>query len=263
MKYILGQHFLTSRKIIKRICDYADLKRDDVVYEIGAGFGNLTVEIARRVKKVYAIEIDPKLFEILKENTEDFDNVELIHGDAVIEEIPSDCNKVMGNIPFSISSLITEKVLRKLANCEIELALFMYQKEFAERILVPPGLKSFSRISFLAQYYSHPEMLEIIPRSFFRPIPKVDAALVKFNKKEGIKWDEKLNLFVKIIFSHKKKKVINAISPYLDKWKVKEKIKSKLLEKRVFDLEFKEIEELKNLFEKEFPELFRKDEAKD
>lgn len=262
-KVDLGQHFLMSKKVLERICDYANLNKNDIVYEIGAGFGNLTEEIAKRVKKVYAIEIDEKLFEILRENLSEYDNVTLILGDAVIHEIPKDCNKVLGNLPFSISSLITEKTIKALVNCKIELAVFMYQKEFAEKLLIEPGKKDFSRISFLAQYYSKPEILETVPKTLFRPKPKVDAAIVRFNKKEGVTWDEELNLFVKILFNQKKKKVINSLSSIIEKGELKRKIKSNLLEKRVFKLSFDEIVELKEMVKNAFPEIFEKNKEED
>lgn len=256
-KVNLGQHFLMSKRVLERICEYANLTRSDIVYEIGAGFGNLTEEIVKRAKKVYAIEIDKRLFEILKENLSGYKNVVFILGDAVVEEVPEECNKVLGNLPFSISSLVTEKIIKELVNCKIELAVFMYQKEFAEKMVKKPGKKEFSRISFLAQYYSNVELLEIVPRKLFRPKPKVDAAIVRLSKKET-RWDEKLNYFVKILFNQKKKKVINSLSSIIDKKIIKEKIKSKILEKRVFKLEFDEILKLKEMIENVFPEIFEK-----
>ncbi len=261
-KVDLGQHFLISKRILRRICNYAELSKEDIVYEIGAGFGNLTEEIAKRVRKVYAIEIDPKLYEMLKENLSDYENIVPILGDAVVHEIPEDCNKVVGNLPFSISSLITEKVLREMANCRIELIVFMYQREFAERVVAKPGNKEFSRISFLCQYYSKPELLELVPKHLFKPRPKVDAAIVRFRKKD-VEWDEKLNKFVKILFTQKKKKVINSLSSKIEKKVLKEKLKTDLLEKRVFKLKIEEILRLKEMIENEFPEFFEENKEKD
>lgn len=238
-----------------RICEYGNITKEDVVYEIGAGFGNLTEEIAKRAKKVYAIEIDERLFEILKENLSNYENVVFILGDAVVEEIPEECNKVLGNLPFSISSIITEKIIKNLVNCKIELAVLMYQKEFAEKMIEKPGKKDFSRISFLTQYYSNVELLEIVPRKLFKPKPKVDAAIVRLSKKK-IEWDEDLNYLVKILFNQKKKKVINSLSSIIDKKRIKEKIKSGILEKRVFKLGFDEILELKEMVKDAFPEIF-------
>ncbi len=260
-KVDLGQHFLISKKIIKRICDSAELDSKDVVYEIGAGFGNLTEEIAKRVKKVYAIEIDPRLYEMLKENLLEYKNVIPILGDAVVEEIPKDVNKVMGNLPFSISSLILEKVLREMVKGNVELSVLMFQKEFAEKLLKKPGDREFSRISFLAQYYSNVKYLFTVPKNLFRPKPKVDAAVVKFNRKD-VDWDEDLNYFVKILFNQKKKKVINSLSSLIEKRLLKERIPKELLEKRVFKLSFKEIKELKEMIKDEFPEVFEKNKEK-
>ncbi len=242
-----GQHFLRDERILKRIVDYAGINENDVVLEIGAGYGNLTKHLLV-AKKVYAVEIDKKLFarlEILKERME-ANNLELVNEDILNYEFPSDVNKIVGNLPYEISSPVTEKILKFLN--DNKLAVLMYQKEFAERMVAEPGYMNYSRLSVLSRYLGHIELLEYVPKSAFIPPPKVESAIVRI-KPTGRKYDPEFFEFVKLLFTHKKKKVRNAI---IDSAKDEEvakravKVLGDLADERVFYLDIDELYEIMN-----------------
>jgi len=251
-----GQHFLKNGKILEEIAKYAEISSEDIVLEIGAGIGNLTEKLAK-AKKIYAVEIDKKLFVKLKRNLEKYKNVECINEDILKYEFPEDVNKIVGNLPYEISSLITEKILRflnkqKLSGVKNVLAVLMYQKEFAERMTAFPGIKDYSRLSVLVNYYADVEILRIVGKSEFRPAPRVDSALVKIIPK-GVKENEELFKLTKILFMHKNKKVINALIDARNYLSIKEKDKLKdmlpellgdLGDRKVFYLEIEELIEI-------------------
>ena len=250
-----GQHFLKSEKLLKGIADYLNISKDDIVLEVGAGDGRLTKYLTN-AKKIYAVEIDKILVEKLK--GKNLENVEVINEDVLDFEFPEDVNKIVGNLPYQISAPITEKILlflnsRLRDGAENLLAILMYQREFAERMVAFPGLKRYSRLSVLVDYYADCRILRNVSRTMFRPVPKVESALVKIVPR-NVKPDSKLFEVAKLLFMHKNKKVINALvnSRYLLKEKDKlalKKILPKLLgelaEKKVFYLETRELQKIK------------------
>ena len=136
----LGQNYLIDDFKRKKIIEYAKLTKEDTVLEIGPGIGTLTIELAKKAKHVIAIEQDTTIFNILQKRLENegIDNVELINGDAVKVDFP-EFNKIVSNLPYQISSPISFKFLKS----DFDLAILMYQKEFADRMkLKPKNIKS-------------------------------------------------------------------------------------------------------------------------
>jgi 16S rRNA (adenine1518-N6/adenine1519-N6)-dimethyltransferase len=251
----LGQHFLKSESLLKEIAGAAEISEKDVVLEIGAGDGRFTKELTG-AKKVFAVEIDRILFEHLEKLN--LPNVEFVNADILDFEIPPDVNKIVGNLPYEISSPVTEKILLFLNNQKRNkvknlLAVLMYQREFAERMTAFPGLREWSRLSVLVNYYSDCKIVKFIPKTAFRPAPKIESALVKIVPKD-VEPDSELLAVAKLLFMHKNKKVINALIDSRQFLKVKEKDKlrdmlQKMLgdlgNKKVFYLEIDEIQGIK------------------
>jgi len=202
-----GQHFLTHEETIKRIVEEAGLKGNEVVLEIGAGTGSLTKEILEHAKKVIAIEIDEKLVYELRSRFNKFiksKKLEVIHCDALKIDFPK-VDLIIGNIPFSISSRITEKVIRSGVP-----SVLTFQKEFAEKLLAKPGEKNASRISFLASYYATVEGLFIIPSRFFKPQPRVSSMVVRIKPNKKRVNDALLGV-ARLLYAHKNKSVRNSL----------------------------------------------------
>ncbi len=240
----LGQNYLIDRNKRDQIIKFANLTKEDVVLEIGPGIGTLTIELAKRAKKVIAIEQDSNICQILENRlkSENIDNVELINDDALNVEFPK-FNKIISNLPYQISSPITFKFL----NYDFQLAILMYQKEFASRMNGKVGSKDYSRLSAMLYFKCDVETLASVSAESFIPKPKVDSTVVKLTPKLPQLTGELKNLnideisktdfeiyskFVKALFQHRNKKVKNAlidsrhIITDLDKKEMKAKLNS-------------------------------------
>ncbi len=221
MKKKLGQVFLRDKNIVNIIINEANLNENDIVLEIGPGNGVLTRELLGSGAKVIAIEKSSEFYELLEtlfRNEIDNGKLNLIHGDALKIDFPY-FNKVVSNIPYNISSPITFKLL----NYKFDLAIIMYQKEFAERIVAKPGNKNYSRLSVAVYYYADAQIVRRVPKTCFYPVPKVDSAIVKLipHKKFQVSDEEKFFNLLKILFSQRRKMIRNILKmediPYGDK----------------------------------------------
>ncbi len=204
-RYKRDQHFLIDKRVLDRIIGYGRLNSSDTVLEIGAGCGNLTGGLAMKAGKVIAIEADAELAAALP----GWKNVEVIVGDALKVDFPH-FNKVISNLPYSISSPVTFKLLQH----EFELGILMYQYEFAKRMVALPDTDDYSRLSIAVQYYADVEILEVVPKSAFSSPPEVRSAVVKLVPRSPlyeVKDEEFFMKFIKAVFSQRRKKLRNAI----------------------------------------------------
>jgi 16S rRNA (adenine1518-N6/adenine1519-N6)-dimethyltransferase len=171
----LGQHFLRDPAILDRIVAALDPQPDDVVLEIGPGEGTLTRRLASRVQRVVAIEKDRRLAAWLPPSLPG--NVTVIEGDALEidwhQPFPS---KIIGNIPYNITSPLIEKALTPPLPGVI---VFLVQKEVAERVTATPGSKAYGALSVGVQVAARAEQLFIVKAGAFAPPPKVDSALLR------------------------------------------------------------------------------------
>jgi 16S rRNA (adenine1518-N6/adenine1519-N6)-dimethyltransferase len=177
MKKHLGQHFLNDPLIIGRIILAAQLDPHDLVVEIGPGPGMMTRMLAGRAEKVIAIELDEKLYGKLKTKLAGFSNIDLILGDALeyhYGDLPD--FKVVANIPYYITAPIIFKLLEARKN--LKSMTLTVQKEVAERIVAKPGKKDYGVLSIMVQYYAKTYFEFMIPKEAFRPVPKVDSAVI-------------------------------------------------------------------------------------
>jgi 16S rRNA (adenine1518-N6/adenine1519-N6)-dimethyltransferase len=223
----LGQVFLYDPSILRRIVQVAQLSEEDLIVEIGPGLGRLTKMLAERVKNVIAIELDEELFEELKVQLADYNNVKLIHGDALkyaYENLPE--FKVVANIPYYITTPLIFRLLDTRKN--LKSMTLTIQKEVAERIVAASGGKDYGVLSVMVQYYAEPKLKFIIPKGAFRPVPKIDSALVHFKilgkPSVQVKDEEFFFRVVKMAFSQRRKMISNALRG------LREDIKGKLAE---------------------------------
>ncbi len=243
-KKTLGQHFLTSRRIAEQIAELARIE-DEVVLEIGAGKGILTKEIARCARELIALEIDPRLVQYLE--TLALPNTKIINRDFLKIEIES-LNKpvIIGNIPYSITTPILERLVNKRRF--FKRAILTVQKEYGERLLAETGSRKYGSITVFVNYYFDLKKELAIPARYFSPRPRVNSMVLSFfNRKPLYKVDnEKMFFaFIKGIFCYRRKLLKNAIRNYL---KVSPEIlESSILERRPEELT---IDEYIDIFKK-------------
>jgi 16S rRNA (adenine1518-N6/adenine1519-N6)-dimethyltransferase len=213
----LGQHFLHDPSILGRIVDAAGLSREDTVVEIGPGPGGLTRLLAGKVRHVIAIELDEGLFMRLRSELAGRGNIDLIQGDAL--KFPFGTLgrfKVVSNIPYYVTTPIIFALLDSREN--LETMTLTIQKEVAERIVAVPGGKDYGVLSIMVQYHSSPELKFIIPKEAFRPVPKVDSAVVHIEvleKPRVIVKDERIFFrVVKTAFSQRRKTLANSLKGF-------------------------------------------------
>jgi 16S rRNA (adenine1518-N6/adenine1519-N6)-dimethyltransferase len=251
-----GQNYLIDKDVLSRIIHSADLSKTDTVLEIGAGIGTLTIPLAKNAGKVIAVEQDRKIAAILVKRLKklQISNVEIIIGDATKIAFPK-FNKVVSNLPYKISSPITFKILKY----NFELAVLMYQMEFAERMIAYPGDSNYSRLSVMIHFYTNAEMLFKVSKKVFLPKPKVSSAVIMLTPKNGLDVDEFLLNVIRALFQHKRKKVRNALMDSfheigeLDKYERRDlisKLDQELLNQRVFNMEPKNIRKLSKEIER-------------
>ncbi len=236
----LGQNYLIDKNKRNQIIGFGDVDKNDVVLEIGTGIGTLTIELAKKAKKVIAIEQDENICKILTKRLKDekIDNVELINDDALKVDFPK-FNKIISNLPYQISSPITFKFLEY----NFDLAILMYQKEFADRMNGEVGSKNYSRLSAMLYFKCNVETLTNVSAESFIPKPKIDSTVVKMTPKENRISNEDFNIysnFTKALFQHRNKKIKNAL---IDSRHIISNIDKKILKKRLNAIEDDELNE--------------------
>jgi 16S rRNA (adenine1518-N6/adenine1519-N6)-dimethyltransferase len=201
-----GQHMLVDNRVARRAAGFACLNGTDTVLEIGPGKGVLTRILAAGAGKVIAIEKDRKFEPFLREMPA---NVELVFADALKCEWPA-FTKAVANLPYSISSPLTFRLLEK----DFELAVLMYQKEFADRMVAAVGSPDYSRLSVEVLRRARCRILEEVPPGAFSPQPRVWSAIVELRPRPcpfEIRDGAIFSAVTRALFSHRRKSVLNAL----------------------------------------------------
>ncbi|MFP4514411.1 MAG: 16S rRNA (adenine(1518)-N(6)/adenine(1519)-N(6))-dimethyltransferase RsmA [Parcubacteria group bacterium] len=214
----MGQNFLVSLEVYKKIVASADIKKDDLVLEVGPGLGFLSAELLKSAKKVIAVELDDKIAEVLELalSAHSVDNLEII-SENILDFNPNNLKKdykIVANLPYNISSVFLRKFLT--TTNKPKFLTLMLQKEVVERVVAKPG--SHSLLSLSVQYYSQAKYIDTVKKENFWPQPKVDSAILHLETKT----DEELNLsrdeqkdffrLLKFGFSAKRKKLVNNLA---------------------------------------------------
>lgn len=212
-KKSLGQHWLHDAKTLGKICEYANLSKDDTVLEIGPGLGHLTKELIARAGGVIAVEKDEALAASLKNNLSS-DKLDLLTADILkfdLTKLPKDY-KVVANIPYYLTSNLL-RILAESANPP-ELMVLLVQKEVAERITATQGQMSLLAVS--VQLYYLPDLGLVIPAEVFEPPPKVDSQVVILKRREEPLFKDldtkRFFNIVKAGFSERRKKLRSSLS---------------------------------------------------
>ena len=219
----LGQNYLIDNNKRNQIINFGEISKEDIVLEIGAGIGTLTIELAKKAKKVIAIEQDSNICKILNQRLKDekIDNVELINDDALKIEFPK-FNKIVSNLPYQISSPIT-------------------LKEFGERMNGEVGSKNYSRLSAMLYFKCDVKLLSDVSCESFIPKPKVDSVVMGLTPKESKIDNEDFTIyskFTKALFQHRNKKIRNAL---IDSRHIVSNLDKKEIKKRLNDIDDEKI----------------------
>lgn len=213
-----GQNFLIDKNIVGKIIEIAKLHEEDFILEIGPGKGILTEEIAKRVKGVIAVEIDKKLCVLLKERLRKYKNTKIVQADFLKIDLSSlhlmPCTKVIGNLPYYITTPIIMKLLEERKN--INSIVVMVQKEVAERMTATAGSKNYGVLSIAVGYFADVSLARSVSRKVFFPEPKVSSSIIKLDilRKPRVKVTDE-NIFFKTVkgaFAQRRKMLINSLS---------------------------------------------------
>ncbi len=196
-KKSLGQHFLVDPRAVLEIVDGAEIDERDTVLEVGPGPGTLTVHLAERAGRVIAVELDERLLSPLREVLGGRDNVQIVHGDILEQDIAALVGgtpyKVVANLPYYITSAVVQHFLESVVRPSC--LVLTVQREVADRMVGRPGRrnrhKQSARMSMLAvsvQFYGRPRILAHIPAGAFRPVPRVGSAVVRIDTYEPLPW---------------------------------------------------------------------------
>ena len=175
----LGQHFLNDPRILGRIADALDLSGAEVVIEIGPGRGALTEVLLPRVRHLYAIEYDRALAEHLRRRYDGDARITVVEQDVLevsLGELAGGPYVVAGNVPYYITTPI---LFHGLTRPRAERAVYLVQREVAERIVAPPGSRDYGALSANVQAVAGAELIFRVPAGAFRPPPKVESAVVR------------------------------------------------------------------------------------
>ncbi len=191
--------FMIDRTVLASIVAAADLAPGDVVFEIGAGHGNLTELLAKKTK-LTAIEKEADLFGVLSKKLSDNPTVDLILGDALKVEFPI-YNKIVSNVPYSISRKLIERIVTE----GFETATLVIQKEFGQKLMANPGDPDYRMLSVLAQTTCVIEHITDIPPQAFKPQPRVESSLIRLI--QSWKPPRDYVTFLNRLFSSKNKRI--------------------------------------------------------
>lgn len=217
-----GQNFLIDAHVMNKIIKTAAVTKDDLVIEIGPGIGTMTQFLCEAARQVIAIEIDKALIPVLSDTLSGYDNVKVIEGDVLKQDIGAIAGKynegkpvkIVANLPYYITTPIIMGIFEK--NVPVESITVMVQKEVAERMQAGPGTKAYGALSLAVQYYSKPYLAANVPENCFMPRPNVASAVITLDcyGEPVVKADNVKLMFslIRASFQQRRKTLINGIS---------------------------------------------------
>jgi 16S rRNA (adenine1518-N6/adenine1519-N6)-dimethyltransferase len=223
-KKSLGQNFLVDPHVQERIVAAAEVQDTDVVVEIGAGLGALTARLAALAKKVIAIDRDAHLVPILRSELADRPNLEIVLGDALEFYLGQAARAagqplvVVGNLPYVVTSPVLFATIEAAQGGQVvDRAIFMVQKEFAQRMLAPPGSRTYGRLSVMVQQAASAEILFHVGAGAFLPPPAVTSTVIRLRPRaQPLAAVRDAGLFARVVreaFGARRKMLRRALEP--------------------------------------------------
>jgi 16S rRNA (adenine1518-N6/adenine1519-N6)-dimethyltransferase len=214
----LGQHFLVDGNVLRRLLEAAELDPEETVLEIGPGIGTLTEELCGHARRVVAVEMDGRLLEVLGETLGSWPNLELVGGDAMRVDLaelfsPGERVKVVSNLPYNVATPLILRLLRKLPQAGS--MVVTVQRELADRYLAEPGNPSYGGVSVKIRMLASVRRLAYVPPTVFMPPPRVESAVLRFERKDTTEPDVEIESFFRFLnasFSARRKMMVNALS---------------------------------------------------
>jgi len=211
---VLGQNFMIETAFFPKLTEYAELGEDDVVLDVGAGFGFLARFMALRCRGVVAVEKDPQLAEVLREQVKGYANVTVVEGDMLKVSLPG-FSKVVAIPPYYLSSRLVVWLLERNVEC----AVMILQREFAEKLVASVGSEDYGWLTVIACHRVETELLDAVPKLLFYPQPEVDSVIVRLVRRETALFEVTDEAFfkrmVRWLFTQRNKKLSNALAPFL------------------------------------------------
>lgn len=215
----MGQNFLTAAWVPEDIAASAELDEETGVLEIGPGIGCLTRELAKRAGKVVSVELDRSLQPILAETLTGCENVEVVFGDVLRQDLPALLEETMpgmrhvvcANLPYNVTTPVLTALIR--SGC-FETITVMIQREVARRICAGPGSADYGAFGLFVQWYMDAEILFDVPPSCFVPQPKVTSSVIRLKKREvppaEVQDEELMFRLIRAAFNQRRKTLVNA-----------------------------------------------------
>lgn len=217
----LGQNFLTAAWVPERIAESAGLDEGTGVLEVGPGVGCLTEQLSLRAGKVLAVELDKALKPVLAETLAGRENVEILFGDVLKQDLPALVREklpglrpvICANLPYNVTTPLLTAFLE--AGC-FETVTVMIQREVAKRICAPAGTPDYGAFGLFVQWHCLTELLFDVPPSCFVPQPKVTSSVIRLTRREEkpfpVQDEQLLFRVIRAAFNQRRKTLSNALS---------------------------------------------------
>lgn len=217
-----GQNFLIDSHVMNKIIKAAEITKDDCVLEIGPGIGTMTQFLCENAREVIAIEIDKALIPVLDDTLGGYDNVRVIEGDILKQDLKALSQqynegkpfKVVANLPYYITTPIIMGIFEN--DVPVDSITVMVQKEVADRMQAGPGTKAYGALSLAVQYYAEPYLAANVPENCFMPRPNVASGVIRLKcyDEHPVKVSNEKLLFklIRASFQQRRKTLINGIN---------------------------------------------------
>lgn len=206
----LGQHFLRNGAILERIAAAVCPQSEDLVVEIGPGRGALTSKLLAKARRVVAIELDPELAQYLRQKFAGETRLEIVESDALATDLAQwGSVPIAGNLPYYVATPILEKAVR----LRPPRAVFLLQKEVAERLVARPGQRAYGYLTVATALFASVRLLFDVRPGSFDPPPAVDSAVVLLEPRPAVPQADGVLELISHAFRHKRKTLRNNLAP--------------------------------------------------